>query len=294
MSGDGRKPSDKPPWLKGVVGVTGVVPPGRRLSDASEHRPNAWSASGVSGVTPPGHAQPGGHTPTSGRAGPQASDRTAKANRQAWKRRRRSRTDTTQPEAVRPQAGFLPDVFADVWDPPDLQDFLKLLSEFLEKHPPHEDAIDDVDHLITQSQAPFDLIVGFTIMSALVRNDDGLRQDFAVPLERGANAFFNLARRLNPHVRIPRGVMPDVVDALFFDLPDLARHVPLAFATDAFARVMGLIRYEEDEPYDETLLTFALELRQRFIENRSFGDQPLADLFPWSLPDWTPASFDEP
>ena len=288
MNGNGGPPpdDDTPPWRKGVTGVKGVTPPGRRLSDDSEPRPTKWSASGVQGVVPPGRATPSALNP---RLDPNA--RRLKANKRVLERRKGSVDARMEPEVDRPLAGFVPDVFADVWDPPDLQDFLKLLSDFLEEHPPDEDAIDDIDRLIVQSQAPFELIVGFTIMSAMVRRDEALRQDFAPPLERGANAFFNLARRLNPHVRIPRGMIPESMDALFYDLPDLALQVPFAFATDAFVRVMVLLRDEANEAYDERLITFALKLRGRFIESRSFGDQPLSRLFPWSLPEWTPPSF---
>ncbi len=290
MSGDDGKPSDDPPWRKGVTGVTGVTPPGRRLSSRDEPRPTAWSASGVKGVTPPGRTPLDGK---SGRTSPGAkSDHTAdrnavrlRANQRALERRKRARADDTPIRIDHPLAGFVPDIFADVWDPPDLQDFLKLVSDHLDRNPPPDDAVDDIDLLIVQTQAPFELIVGFAIMSALVQKDDGLRQAFGATLERGANAFFNLARRLNPRVRIPPGLNPDKLDALFFGLPDLALQVPYAFATDAFGRIMPLLRDEQDEAYNEQLVAFTLGLRTRFIETRSFGDQPLARLFPSPLPD---------
>ena len=284
-----RKPTDPPPWLKGVTGVTGVVSPGRRLSPPDERRPTAWSASGVSGVTPPGKVAARGK-PVDPKAGAQ---RRMQANLRALQRRRRSGDGAARPENDRPQAGFLPDVFADIHDPPDLQDFLKLLSDFLDEDPPREAAIDDIDHLVIQSRAPFELVVGFTVMSTLVGKDDDLRQEFVASLDRGANAFFNLARRLNPRIRVPRGIIPDVVDALFFDLPDLALTIPFAFATDAFVRIMPLLRRDDDPGYDERLLRFAQRLRARFIDTRSFGDQPLDRMFPWSLPDWTPISFND-
>ncbi len=288
MSRDGRKPSDTPPWRVGVIGVTGVEPPGRRLAPPDERRPTPWSASGVRGVTPPG-----GATPTSrrGATSDTRSRRIAQDNCRILQRRRRLSEDAIRPTTDRPQAGFLPDVFADIQDPPDLQDFLKLLSDFLDEHPPREEAIDDVDHLVIQSRAPFELVVGFTVMSALVGRDDELRQDFASALERGANAFFNLARRLNPRLRVPRGIIPEVVDALFFDLPELAYQVPFAFATDAFVRIMPLLRRDDEPTYDEQLLRFAVTLRQRFVENRTFGDQPLGRMFPWTPPDWAPETF---
>lgn len=286
MSGEGRKPPGPPsPWLKGVVGVTGVVPPGRRLSP--DARPNRWSASGVTGVVPPGK-MPAGQVPGE-HLGTERD--WLKANLRTLQKRRRSIDEDGRPGAPRPQAGFLPDVFADISDPPDLQDFLKLLSEFLDRHPPREDAIADIDHLIAQSHAPFELVVGFTVMSTLVDKNDGLRQEFATALERGANAFFNLARRLNSRIRVPRGVIPEVLDALFYDLPSLAQQVPFAFATDSFTRIMPLLRTEGDEVYDERLLRFAVRLRKRFIASRSFGDQPLDRLFPWTTPDWAPRAF---
>jgi hypothetical protein len=36
------------------------------------------------------------------------------------------------------------------------------------------------------------------------------------------------------------------------------------------------------------IFEFAIELRDRFIETRSFGDQSLADMFPWDAPSWAP------
>ena len=275
-----RKPTDPPPWRKGVGGVTGVTPPGRRLSPTTEPRPTKWSASGVSGVTPPGRADP---HPSQAVA--------AKANLHALKRRQKSIDADAKATAARPQAGFLPDIFADLRDPPDLRDFLKLLSDFLDEHPPRAEALDDIDHLITQSRAPFQLIVGFTVMSALVGRDEDLRMEFQSALERSAQAFFNLARRLNPRIRVPKGVIPEMVDALFFDLPDLSLRVPFAFATDAFMGILPLLRDEDDPAYDERLLTFSVTLRRRFIDARSFGDQPLHALFPWTPPEWAPETF---
>jgi len=288
MSQRGRDDDDTPPWRQGVSGVRGVTPPGRRLPDKS-HRPNAWSASGVQGVTPPGHAVPGQNT-AANRA---ATHRKLQADLRTRRRQRPEKASDPNPSApVRPAAGFMPDIFADIQDPPDLQDFLRLLSEFLDEHPPAEDALDDIEKLIAQSHAPFEIVVGFTMMSALVGKDEALREDFGESLERGAHAFFNLARRLNPHIRIPPGLSPQSVDALFYDLPDLALQVPFAFATDAFVRLMRLLRDPADEVYDELLLAFAVRLRRRFIDTRSFGDQPLTRLFPWAVPDWAPANFE--
>ncbi|MCK6547040.1 hypothetical protein L6R52_14415 [Myxococcota bacterium] len=307
----GEKNEPKSPWLAGVTGVTGVVPPGRRLSPIGERRPTRWSASGVRGVTPPGKQKPG--------EGP-AAETAAKLERKQTLRDKAAKKALEQAKASakpsatakpggpkppaalgrggakapaafrdpgRPTAGFVPDAFGSLRDPDDLKAYLELISEFFKASPPGPHAGDNLGELILQSHAPFELVVAFTALSAIVGKSASLRKRHTAPLERGAKAFFNLARRLNPNVKAPRGLVPETLDAIFYDLPQTAYQVPYAFATDALCRLLELFR-AGDEDSDRELVHFAEGLRARFIDDRSLGDQPLSRMFPWQLPDWAP------
>ncbi len=275
------------PWLKGT-NVRGGVPPGRRLGALYERRVNRWSASGVSGVTPPGNQRPG--------TGPAAQwmersekrdkQKTLKANQLLMEAKKASKTiDLGDFDAMRPMAGFVPDVFDDLDDPDDLKAFLKQITDFISENRPSPETAENFKEFITQSHAPYEIIVAFTILSAIIGQSSALRRRYTMALERGAKVFFNLAMRLNPSVQPPRGLSPESSNSLFYDLPDSAYQVPYAFGTDAFCRMIELIRQDE-EGYDQALVEFTMALRQRFVERRSLGDQPLKRMFPWEAPEW--------
>lgn len=286
----GRPPEPRSPWQRGTD-VEGVVPPGRRLSDPSEARPAPWSASGVRGVTPPGRLSPG--------KGPSADwvrrDRARKAqarlqNRRAFERSTRLGEAEREPPPLdlgRPLAGFVPAVFDDAQDPDDLEALLKSISQLVSAQAYSEDHAEAFASLIHRSHAPYTLVVAFTVLSAIIGGSRSLRRRHALALERGAKAFFNLARRLDPGVTPPRGLAPETLDALFVDLPDLALQVPYAYATDAFCRQLDLLR--QDVPAsDGALFAEARRLRRRFIERRAYGDRALREMFSWDEPSWVP------
>lgn len=294
----------KSPWLRGVPGVKGVVPPGRRLGDPQQRRRNGWSASGVKGVVPPGNLSPG-EGPSADWAKRRADKHklAAKQNQRALDQSKRAAARAeaakqavlTRPnvefDPMRPMAGFQPDVFADTGDPGDLKAFLQSINQFLADNRPAALAAEDFNQLVNQSHAPFEIVVGFTVLSVLVGRSAELRRRFSMSLERGAKVFFNLAGRLDGNVRPPRGLVPETVDAIFYDLPGTAYEMPYAFGTAALLEQLILLRKPDDEDYDRCLLEFGVDMRRRFIEGRAFGDQPLDELFPWELPEWTPADF---
>jgi hypothetical protein len=76
------------------------------------------------------------------------------------------------------------------------------------------------------------------------------------------------------------------MDALFYDLPATAYQVPFAFATDAFCRMLALLRGDED--CDRALVQHATGLRDKYVEKRSLGGKALKELFKWKVPDWAP------
>lgn len=290
----------KSPWLKGVPGVKGVVPPGRRLGQPGDKRKTRWSATGVNGVVPPGNLKPG-EGPAADWAKKRAKDNktSEKKNRRAFDESKRAadRPQPVQPNSrrpevdydpMRPMAGFEPDAFADLKDPDNLQAFLQSINTFLADNRPDPTAAEHFGQVVNQSHAPFEIVIAFTILSALVGRSAELRRRFSMSLERGAKVFFNLAGRLNHQVKAPRGLVPETVDALFYDLPATAYQFPYAFATAALLEQLVLLRKEGDEDYDRLLVDFAERQRARFVEGRSFGDQSLASLFPWQMYDWAP------
>lgn len=262
----GKKPASPDasaaPWA--ARGVSGVVPPGRRLSEAAEKRRARWSASGVDGVAPPGNQEPG--------EGPAAE----------WVlRHQKTQKRPGKPALGRPGAGAEAQ-----GDPADLKTFLELFAEFFRTHPLDPENAQQLGQLIAQSHAPFEILIAFTILSAHVGTEGPQRKKHQWSLERGAKVFYNLAKRLDASVRPPRGLVPKTVDPLFFDLPRTAMQIPFAYATDAFLRTLEL--YRGDTNRDRLLMRFARQMRDRFIEHRTFGDQPLARLFPWNEPAWAP------
>ncbi len=289
MAKDDKKDSESP-WLKGT-GVKGIVPPGRRLS--KDPRPSRWSASGVQGIRPPGKKKPG-EIPTVGwaRISKDNKAQQRKAMIKDFEKKRQQEPKKSAPrdqfDPLRPMAGFVPDAFADLHDPDDVKAFLKVITDFLSDNRPSEAVEQTFAEFVGQSHAPFEILVGFTILSAIVGRSVQKRRRYGPALERGAKVFYNLARRLNPGIKIPKGLVPETMDAIFYDLPDTAYQIPYAFATDAFLRALELFRDhdEESEPSERTLIEFALQLRERFIVGRSFGDSPLESIFPWELPEW--------
>jgi hypothetical protein len=272
---------DDSPWLKGVRGVKGIVPPGRRLSPPTEKRPARWSASGVTGVRPPG-GHPVGEGPATEwvmRTEKKKKRLAERANRQARDQKLRGKDAVLAP--LRPTAGIETDVFAGANDPKGIEAFLKELNDFIVSDKPGFDAAEDVAQLITQSRAPFEIVVAFALLTGIVGTDEELREQFALSLERGANVFYNLARRIDPNVQVPRGLMPHVVDAIFWDLPESAHSVPFAFATHAFLEMSQLLERTEPE-YDDRLQELRTALYERYIASRSIGDASLEKMFPWS------------
>lgn len=280
----GRGPAPEPPrWQKGTD-VRGIVPPGRRL-DPEGTKARRWSASGVNGVVPP--ARPSASSPAwlerPGSKKPRSKGKDAQ--RALDKARRGLEAETWDPG--RPMAGFVPAIFDDQLDPDNLAALLDLIRSFVENHRPDAARAESFSELIHQSHAPYELVVGFTVLSALVGKKANLRRKYALALERGAKAFYNLARRLKQEIKVPRGLAPETLDPIFFSLPDIALAVPHAYATDAFCRQIELLR-ESNPGRDRELVEQAEGLRRRFIMRRTYGDQALRDLFPWSPPAWAP------
>lgn len=271
------------PWQEGT-GVKGVVPPGRRLSD--EPRKTKWSASGVKGVTPPGSHGPG-EGPSADWAEKVEQERTkkAEANRRKLEKAKAKAGAAQEPmDPMRPMEGFVPDILAGLHDPSDFKSFLRRINEFLDQQKPGPELAESFASLITQSRAPFEIVVGFTILSGVIGKSTQMRRRYGVALERGAKVYFNLIGRLEQNVQVPRGLVPETVNALFYDLPAAAYQVPYAYATHAFLRMMELLR--EDEDKDRAIGQVGQELYDRFIRGRSLGDQPLSRMFPFELPAW--------
>ncbi len=235
--------------------IKGVVPPGRRLSDAPRER--VWHASGVDGITPPGtmEVEP-----------KKRAKRPAGASRKKVKLTEKSTASSS---------------------PLPLQDLLdRLAAHVRENLEPNDELIGDIARDMLQTHAPFEIIVGFTVLSALIGTDETERQKHHVTLERGAKAFYNLARRLDPKVRAPRGLVPQTLDPLFFDLPDLAYQLPEPFVVRAFGSLLDFL--QTDPEHDRALIALVYELRNEHIVGRKYGDQPLERMFPWTEPEWAP------
>lgn len=278
MADDDDKP---PPWH--LPGAKQVVPPGRRLSKPDDRRSTQWSASGVQGIRAPGKQKPG-----EGAAYAWMTRKDKKKKRKAPPARRPEAQGA--PDAGRPTAGFVPNVFADTGDPDSLKAFLDQIAGWFREHKPDESALTHLAELIGQSHAPYEIIVAFTALSAIIGGETELRNRYAWALERGAKAFYNLAMRLDKRVRPPRGLSPQRMDPIFYDLPATAYQLPYAYATDAFLRMLELVR--GGIGHDRQMLRFARDLHQRFIEQRAYGDRALGDIFPWEEPPWAPEDDD--
>jgi hypothetical protein len=284
------KDPDAAPWT--VAGIRGVVPPGRRLGAPTEKRPLPWNASGVVGVTPPGNLKPGEGPATRWilkhqKGAPPPKPVATKAPPRKLGRPVPGEVVEPKPiDAGRPTAGFVPDPAAGTGDPASLKLFLDEITEFFAAHTPADTAEEDLDMLIRQSQTPYEIIVAFTILAALVGEDQNKRNRFGRSLQRGAKAYYNLAQRLDKKVRPPRGLAPQTLDPIFYDLPQLAYQLPFAFATDAFSKLLDMVR--GSIAHERLLIRAARDFRRRFIEGRSLGDKALSAMFPWTEPEWAP------
>jgi hypothetical protein len=306
---DAPKPKPDAPWR--VAGIEGIVPPGRRLSPESENRPLAWSASGVRGVVPPGKLAPGtgpatewtlkkagvdarGRPTKPSRPGARAGDAAAQGSggsRAAGRARRGAPAAPPPPiEAGRPTAGYLPDPNAGSADPRSLKLLLDEIAAFFDSRPILAERRDELDLMIRQSHAPYEVAVGFALLASVCQEPEP-KGRHARALQRGAQTYYNLAMRLDPELSPPRGLNPRAVDALFFDMPDSYRELPYSATAHAFLGLLELLR--GDRVHDRDLLRFARKLERRFITGRSYGDQAVSTLLPWTEPAWAPED-DEP
>jgi hypothetical protein len=245
------------PWRHQAPGVKGVASPGRRLSDDARER--VWHATGVKGIKPPGTQEVGKGA---------AADWVNRKSKKPTPPARKNKADKAQGAE------------------PKLKEFLDRMADFIVEHRPEEAAMLDLSRDMHQTHAPFEIIVGFTLLSALVGDDESRRRQFHLALERGAKAYYNLARRLDKSVRPPRGLVPQTLDPLFYDLPDMAYQMPLPFSTHAFCGLLDFLRGGPEQ--DRALIAFANTLRSETVEGKRFGDQTLEQMFPWDLPDWAP------
>jgi hypothetical protein len=233
------------------------------LSD--DRRDRVWRASGVRGVTPPGTQKPG-----EGAVAEWLKNKEKKGGR--------------KPNRPKPGA---PDPKKEAAPPPDFRTVLDRIAAFVGEHPLPDVALGELSREIAQSHAPFEIIVAFTLLSAGVGPDEDKRRKFHYSLERGAKAYYNLARRLDKSVRAPRGLVPQTLDPLFYDLPDTAFQIPGAFVVEAFSRALDPLRADPNQ--DRKLIALVDELRSETIAGRSFGDQKLETMFPWEPPEWAPS-----
>ena len=149
-----------------------------------------------------------------------------------------------------------------------------------------DECVVSLSELIGQSHAPYEIIVGFTILSTVVGQDSELRSTYAWALERGARAYFNLAMRLDDTVKPPRGLLPQRLDPIFYDLPATAFQIPYAFATNAYLKLIELLVGEPE--YNRALIKFGEKLYAEYIQGHRYGNEPLSTLFPWDRPQWAP------
>jgi hypothetical protein len=256
-----------PPWR--ATGVKGIVPPGRKLPDqANADAP--WRATGVGGIRV-----------TDNQASAPAQDRW-KMNRGAKTRPRPVATRAQKPKSAPQNPSGAKD------SSPSIKDFLDDIAAFIREHPPAPECSESLAELIRQSQAPYEIIIGFTILSTVVGQDSEMRNKYAWVLERGARAYFNLAMRLDKTIKPPRGLVPQRLDPLFYDLPATAFQIPFAFGTDSFLRIIDLL--QRDVPYNRILIEHAQKLYDTHIQPHHYGDQSLTELFSWQAPDWAPKS----
>lgn len=264
MSGRDSDEGPESRWAEGT-GVRGVVPPGRRLD--GQRKAGRWSASGVKGVALPHRAKPSAkpswlEKPGQKRVQPKIS----------------ARSRSTRSPAR------LAEVFSDEFDPNSLAELLDQLRSFIEARSYEDEASERFSEIIIESRAPFEIIVAFTVLNGLIGSSKSRRRYFGPSLERGVKVYYNLALRLNPAVEVPPQVSTQPLDALFFDLADMALEVPYAYTADALAKVIDQLEF----PLSQETIDFCKSMRERFIERRVFADQALRQVFPG--PDWMQAS----
>ena len=235
--------------------IKGIVPPGRRLSDAPRAR--VWQGSGIEGVTPPGAMEP-------------EAKKSPRRPQKAARKKPKAKDKPTPPSSALPLQGLL----------------YRLAAFARENLEPNDELIGDLSRDMLQTHAPFEIVVGFTVLSALIGTDESRRQTHHLTLERGAKAFYNLARRLDPKVRAPRGLVPQTLDPLFFDLPDIALQLPEPFVVQAFGSLLHFL--QTDPEHDRVLITLMHELRREHVLGKKYGDQSLERMFPWTEPEWAP------
>jgi len=247
-----------PPWH--ANGVKGVVPPGRKLGKKSPAKAAApWRATGVRGIRL-----------DENRDEDEALDQ--------WRMKRSAFKKPSQAkEPTRSKAPSKPKETKTEKPGPNLKLFLDEIAAFFREHPPEQKSHEMLAELIGQSHAPYEITLGFTVLSALVGQDTEQRNKYAWALERGARAFFNLAMRLDKTVKAPRGLAPQRLDPLFYDLPATAFQIPYAFATDAFLRIIELVQGEH--AHNQAVNRFGKELYEKHIQGHRYGDQSLAELF---------------
>ena len=258
------KDDEAPPWA--ATGVKGIVPPGRKLS-ATDKRTAPWRSTGVRGVE------------LSNRSDVSADQERWKIDRAGKKRR--------APPARKPQPPPKPGVGQiEPQAQSGLKIFLDEIAEFFRGNLPPEECTVSLSELIGQSHAPYEIIMGFTVLSTVVGQDGELRDTYAGALERGARAYFNLAMRLDDSIKPPRGLLPQRLDPIFYDLPATAFQLPYAFGTDAYLKTMELLVGEPQ--YNRLLVELGEKLYARHIEGQRYGDENLSTLFPWERPKWAP------
>jgi len=251
-----------PPWH--ASGVSGIIPPGRRLSKKSKTAATpTWRASNVAGIRiDEGKFDADGDGAwRMQRSSIQKPRPSVSSSRAAAGRRKPAKSKTDAIESTRPS----------------LKSFLDEIAAFIRENPPASSSTEMMAELITQSHAPYEITLGFTVLSALVGQDQEQRNRYASVLERGAQVFFNLAMRLDKTVEAPPGLAPQRLDPLFYDLPATAFQIPLAFATDAFLRISELL--EKDVTHDRALFDFGQALYGAHILAHRYGDQALSELF---------------
>lgn len=263
------------PWR--VKGVKGIVPPGRRFS-SHETAPSApWRATGVRGVQIQKQEAPEDST----------SRRWALARSSKPKRPQKKSSALSSPQRKTPTQKKESAQTEDS----ALKIILDEVAEFFRNFGGSPKAEMSLSEVITQSQAPYEIIVAFTGLSTLVGQDYEKREQYAFALERGARAFFNMAMRLDDTMKAPRGLMPHKLDALFYDLPATAFQLPGAFVADTFSKLSELL--VNDVEYDHELYKAVRSLHEKYIEGQSYGDEPLNSIFPFERPSWAPEEDDD-
>ncbi|MEE2902048.1 MAG: hypothetical protein VYC39_06940 [Myxococcota bacterium] len=261
---------DDAPWR--AKGVRGVTPPGRRFSREDGGRSAPWQATGVRGVQiqkPESSEQPPSRRWAMAHASrPERPKRKHLSGGPAQKKEPPRKKETSQQDET------------------SLKMILDEVAEFFRKFGGSHKAEVSLSEVITQSQAPYEIIVAFTGLSTLVGQDYEKRELYTFALERGARAYFNLAMRLDDALKAPRGLMPHKLDALFYDLPATAFQLPGAFVADTFGKLSELL--VDDVDYNHELFTAVRSLYEKHIEGKSYGDEALTSIFPFAHPNWAP------